>query len=153
MAGFGHCDLPESGASASGRTDTDAMPLDSYGVLVGTLTGHHRDTPDDQGRWFHVNLDVDAPAPAIAERVEPGVERRLRLLEQRDALEPRGLCSLHRELTRRFVDATVGHRGRHCNGDGARWQARRGLREPVRPENPVPSLLPLSQTHDVLLAF
>ena len=38
------------------------MPLDNYGVLVGTLTGHHRDTPDDQGRWFHVNLDVTAPA-------------------------------------------------------------------------------------------
>ncbi len=38
------------------------MPLDRYGVLVGTLAGHHRDTPDDQGRWFHVNLEVDAPA-------------------------------------------------------------------------------------------
>lgn len=38
------------------------MPLDNYGVLVGSLTGHHRDTPDDQGRWFHVNLDVTAPA-------------------------------------------------------------------------------------------
>ncbi|GAA2626255.1 DUF2278 family protein [Dactylosporangium fulvum] len=38
------------------------MPLDRYGVLIGTLTGHHRDTPDDQGRWFHVNLDVTAPA-------------------------------------------------------------------------------------------
>jgi len=38
------------------------MPLDSYGVLVGTLTGHHRDPPDEQGRWFHVNLEVNAPA-------------------------------------------------------------------------------------------
>jgi hypothetical protein len=38
------------------------MPLESYGVLVGTLTGHHRDPPDDQGRWFHVNLEVNAPA-------------------------------------------------------------------------------------------
>jgi hypothetical protein len=37
------------------------MPLDNYGVLVGTLIGHHRDTPDDQGRWFHVNLEVMAP--------------------------------------------------------------------------------------------
>lgn len=34
------------------------MPLDNYGVLVGTLIDHHRDTPDDQGRWFHVNLEV-----------------------------------------------------------------------------------------------
>ncbi|MGH9225257.1 MAG: DUF2278 family protein [Acidimicrobiales bacterium] len=36
------------------------MPLDRYGVLVGTLTAHFRDTPDDQGRWFHVNLRVRA---------------------------------------------------------------------------------------------
>ncbi|SCG75555.1 DUF2278 family protein [Micromonospora coxensis] len=38
------------------------MPLDHYGVLVGTLTAHHRDPPDEQGRWFHVNLTVAAPA-------------------------------------------------------------------------------------------
>ena len=38
------------------------MPLDSYGVLVGTLHRSFRDRPDDQGRWFHVNLEVDAPA-------------------------------------------------------------------------------------------
>jgi hypothetical protein len=38
------------------------MPLDRYGVLLGTLTGSFRDTPDDQGRWFHVNLQVQAPA-------------------------------------------------------------------------------------------
>lgn len=37
------------------------MPLDRYGVLSGTLTAHHRDRPDAQGRWFHVNLEVDAP--------------------------------------------------------------------------------------------
>lgn len=38
------------------------MPLDGYGVLVGTLRRHHRDTPDTLGRWFHVNLEVTAPA-------------------------------------------------------------------------------------------
>lgn len=38
------------------------MPLDSYGVLSGTLHSHFRDQPDTQGHWFHVNLDVDAPA-------------------------------------------------------------------------------------------
>ena len=38
------------------------MPLDRYGVLVGTLHRSFRDTPDDQGRWFHVNVEVDAPA-------------------------------------------------------------------------------------------
>ena len=31
-----------------------------YGVLAGTLTSFWRDTPDDQGRWFHVNLQVSA---------------------------------------------------------------------------------------------
>jgi uncharacterized protein DUF2278 len=36
------------------------VPLDRYGVLAGTLTGHHRDTPDDQGRWYHVHLSVSA---------------------------------------------------------------------------------------------
>ncbi|HEX8119716.1 MAG TPA: DUF2278 family protein [Solirubrobacteraceae bacterium] len=36
------------------------MPLDHYGVLAGTLTGHHRDTPDNQGRWYHVHLSVSA---------------------------------------------------------------------------------------------
>jgi hypothetical protein len=37
------------------------MPLDRYGVLSGTLHRHYRDRPDNQGRWFHVNLEVDAP--------------------------------------------------------------------------------------------
>jgi hypothetical protein len=38
------------------------MPLDAYGALSGTLHQHFRDRPDTQGRWFHVNLEVDAPA-------------------------------------------------------------------------------------------
>ncbi|MET9604272.1 DUF2278 family protein [Streptomyces sp. NPDC006512] len=38
------------------------MPLDAYGVLSGTLHRHFRDRPDTQGAWFHVNLEVDAPA-------------------------------------------------------------------------------------------
>ncbi|MFD9723383.1 DUF2278 family protein [Streptomyces sp. NPDC059072] len=37
------------------------MPFDHYGVLAGTLSQHFRDTPDDEGAWFHVNLRVDAP--------------------------------------------------------------------------------------------
>ena len=31
-------------------------------MLVGVLHRSFRDRPDDQGRWFHVNLEVDAPA-------------------------------------------------------------------------------------------
>ena len=38
------------------------MPLDRYGVLVGVLQSHFRDDPDEHGRWYHVNLRVDAPA-------------------------------------------------------------------------------------------
>jgi uncharacterized protein YukJ len=35
------------------------MPLaHGYGVLVGTLESSVRDTPDNQGRWFHVMLTV-----------------------------------------------------------------------------------------------
>ncbi len=44
------------------------MALDHYGVLIGALTGHHRDTPDDQGRWYHVLLDVTAAAASTAAR-------------------------------------------------------------------------------------
>jgi hypothetical protein len=40
--------------------DSSAMALDHYGVLVGTLVSHHRDQPDEQGRWFHVNLRITA---------------------------------------------------------------------------------------------
>jgi hypothetical protein len=37
------------------------MPLDRYGVLSGQLVSHHRDQPDNQGRWYHINLMVSAP--------------------------------------------------------------------------------------------
>jgi hypothetical protein len=38
------------------------VPLGHYGVLVGDLTEHHRDDPDNQGAWYHVNLALSAPA-------------------------------------------------------------------------------------------
>ncbi|MFB7586821.1 DUF2278 family protein [Streptomyces sp. NPDC056169] len=37
------------------------MPFAHYGMLAGTLYRHYRDQPDNQGRWFHMNLEVDAP--------------------------------------------------------------------------------------------
>ncbi|THA58255.1 DUF2278 family protein [Streptomyces sp. A1136] len=37
------------------------MPLADYGALCGTLHRHFRDEPDARGRWFRVNLEVDAP--------------------------------------------------------------------------------------------
>ncbi|MER5731451.1 DUF2278 family protein [Streptomyces sp. NPDC002138] len=42
------------------------MPFENYGVLAGTLHRHFRDDPDDQGRWFHVHLEVDTPAGRYA---------------------------------------------------------------------------------------
>src|SRR4051812_12937479 len=39
-----------------------AMLKHGYGVLVGELTGHQRDRPDNEGRWFHVKLALTAPA-------------------------------------------------------------------------------------------
>ncbi|MFD7629439.1 DUF2278 family protein [Streptomyces sp. NPDC059851] len=46
------------------------MPFENYGVLSGTLHRHFRDRPDAQGRWFHVNLEVDAPAGRYAVAVD-----------------------------------------------------------------------------------
>jgi uncharacterized protein YukJ len=36
------------------------MPFSKYGVLAGTVKTHFRDNPDTQGRWYHVNVKVDA---------------------------------------------------------------------------------------------
>lgn len=55
---------PTAHGAGSGVTGwfTDGMPFVHYGALSGTLHRHHRDRPDSQGRWFHINLEVDAPA-------------------------------------------------------------------------------------------
>ena len=42
------------------RARLPAVALDAYGVLRGRLESHHRDRPDQQGRWFHVNLVISA---------------------------------------------------------------------------------------------
>jgi hypothetical protein len=41
-----------------------------YGILRGTLTEHHRDNPDAQGRWYHVNLAIDAGGNAYKVAVD-----------------------------------------------------------------------------------
>lgn len=47
------------------------MALDNgYAVLIGTLTGYRRDTPDDQGRWYHVHLEIDAGGVAFEAAVD-----------------------------------------------------------------------------------
>lgn len=53
-----------SASRAAGDNQTrgvgNGMLEDGYGVLAGTLTAHQRDTPNNQGRWFHVKLSVAA---------------------------------------------------------------------------------------------
>ncbi|MEU3915383.1 MULTISPECIES: DUF2278 family protein [unclassified Streptomyces] len=51
------------------------MPLDSYGVLSGTLHRHFRDQPDTTGRPFRVHLEVDAPAGRYRCAVDVAGER------------------------------------------------------------------------------
>ena len=36
------------------------MPLDKYGVLVGTKTRYYRDEPDNFGKFYHGNIEVVA---------------------------------------------------------------------------------------------
>ena len=51
--------------------DGRIMPLDhGYGVLVGALAGHHRDQPDDQGRWYHVHLTIQAGGAAYEAAID-----------------------------------------------------------------------------------
>ena len=52
----------------------------------------------------HEVADFDAPAPLLPARVEPGVECRLGLFEQRDVLEPRALRGSQRQLARLLVE-------------------------------------------------
>lgn len=38
------------------------MPLhDGYGVVIGTVTRHHIEAPDSEGRWPHYKIFVDTP--------------------------------------------------------------------------------------------
>jgi hypothetical protein len=38
------------------------MPLDRYGVAIGTYVDFYRDPPDDFGRWYHGHLKIATPA-------------------------------------------------------------------------------------------
>ena len=60
----------------------------------------------------HEIADLHAAPPAVAERVEPGVERGLRLFEQRDLLEPRGAGGAQRQLAGLLVERR-GHGQQH----------------------------------------
>jgi hypothetical protein len=60
--------------------------------------------PPPTSQTQHEIADLDAAPPAVPERVEPGVERRLRLFEQRHLFEPGGAGGAQRELARFFVE-------------------------------------------------
>lgn len=82
------------------------MPLDhGYGVLLGTVGRYARDTPDNQGKYFHGMLYVDAPLGRYTCAIDVdshqnsiSVERRihhLRIAEWSDLLSlPDGFHSL-----------------------------------------------------------
>lgn len=38
------------------------MPLDNYGVVIGTYASFHRDPPDEFGNWYHGHLQIATPA-------------------------------------------------------------------------------------------
>ena len=83
------------------------MPLDHYGVLAGTLTKHVRDTPDDQGRWYHVNLQVSAPAGSYRNAVDVdskqsavGVQWKVLVVRRSSILPAGGASPGYHELAR-----------------------------------------------------
>jgi hypothetical protein len=69
----------------------------------------------------------DTAPPAVAERVEPRVERGLRLLEQRDAVEPGGVRRAQRQLARLLVE-----RRRHGQQHILRGERQPRIRVPRR---------------------
>lgn len=70
------------------------MPLAHYGVLVGTLRGHARDQPDTQGRWYHVNLDVEAPLGHYRCAVDVDSKQSATGVEWKTLVVPAGAVSL-----------------------------------------------------------
>jgi uncharacterized protein YukJ len=95
------------GALESGAQEAAFMPLDHYGVLSGTLVSHVRDTPDDQGRWFHVNLTVSAAGRSYrcaidvdSHQSDTGVEWRVVPVRASDVAAMLALAQGYHELPR-----------------------------------------------------
>ncbi|HWL35597.1 MAG TPA: DUF2278 family protein [Frankiaceae bacterium] len=38
------------------------MPLNAYGVAIGTYVSFHRDPPDEVGKWYHGHIQIATPA-------------------------------------------------------------------------------------------
>ena len=66
------------------------MPIQNYGVLLGTKAGYHRDAPDNFGRFYHGHIDVQTPGQLFNTAIDvdtsrPGVQIRWRILPLRVA--------------------------------------------------------------------
>lgn len=46
------------------------MPLDAYGVAIGTYVGFFRDPPDDVGKWYHGHIQIATPAGEYTSAVD-----------------------------------------------------------------------------------
>jgi hypothetical protein len=46
------------------------MPLNNYGVAIGTFAGFHRDPPDQFGKWYHGHVDITTPAGQYTSAVD-----------------------------------------------------------------------------------
>jgi hypothetical protein len=51
------------------------MPLNNYGVLLGTKAGYHRDAPDNFGRFYHGHIDVQTPGQLYNTAIDVDSER------------------------------------------------------------------------------
>jgi hypothetical protein len=53
-----HLDTSETGQS---RREDEMALEDGYGVVIGTLSSHGIEDPDEEGRWPHYKIFVEAP--------------------------------------------------------------------------------------------
>lgn len=51
------------------------MPLNNYGILLGTKVGYHRDQPDNFGKFFHGHIDVQASGQLFNTAIDVDSER------------------------------------------------------------------------------
>ncbi len=93
------------------------MPLDhGYGVLQGTLTGHYRDTPDDQGRWYHVHLvidvagvDYEAAIDVDSKQSAVGVEWKVVAVRSHELGPAAGVSDRYQSLASRSTSGALDH--------------------------------------------
>lgn len=66
------------------------MPLEDYGVLLGTMAGYHRDAPNNFGKFFHGHIDVQTPGGLYNTAIDvdserPGVQVQWKVLQLRSS--------------------------------------------------------------------